>query len=121
MPDTGLASAFFRSLNAARSAKQRLVSAGFARNSIDIDRQGDGFEVLIHVRDEHRERAEGLLARSPVLHSLHETGGQAVTAFQDNRLLALGLAGLAGIAVFSLLCPTLTFASAFVGGPSRWR
>jgi len=103
MPDTGLASALFPSLSAALAAKQRLISGGFARNSIDIERHGDGFEVLIHVRDEHRERAESLLARSPITHSLHERGGQAVTAFQDNRLLALGLAGLAGFAVFSLL------------------
>lgn len=103
MPDTGLASSIFPTLNAARSAKQRLVSAGFARNSIDIERQGDAFEVLIHVRDEHRERAESLLARSPIAHSLHETGGQAVTTFQDNRLLALGLAGFAGFALFGLL------------------
>ena len=102
MPDTGLASALFPSLNAARSAKQRLGSGGFARNSIDIERQGEGFEVLIHVRDEHRERAEGLLARSPSAHALYETGGQAVSAFQDNRWLALGLAGLAGFAVFGL-------------------
>lgn len=102
MPETGLATATFSSLNAARSAKQRLVSAGFARNSIDIVRQGNNFEVLIHVRDEHQERAESLLARSPVVHSLQQTGGQAVTAFQDNRLLALGLAGLAGFALFSL-------------------
>lgn len=103
MPDTGLASARFPSLNAARSAKQRLVSGGFARNSIDIERQGDGFEVLIHVRDEHRDRAEGLLARSPSTHALYETGGQAATALQDNRWLALGLAGLAGFAMFGLL------------------
>lgn len=103
MPDTGIASSIFPSLNAARSAKQRLVDAGFARNSIDIERQGDAFEVLIHVRDEHRERAESLLARSPVAHSLHRSGGQAVTAVQDNRLLALGLAGLAGFVLFGLL------------------
>ena len=103
MPDTGLTSARFPSLNAARSAKRRLVSGGFARNSIDIERQADGFEVLIHVRDEHRERAEGLLARSPTMHSLHETGGNAVSALQDNRWLALGLAGLVGFAMFGLL------------------
>lgn len=103
MPHAGLASALFPSLNAARSAKQRLVSGGFARNSIDIERQGDAFEVLIHVRDEHRERAEGLLARSRGTHALYETGGQAVSAFQDNRWLVLGLAGLAGFAMFGLL------------------
>jgi len=103
MPDTGLASSQFSSLDAARSAKQRLVSGGFARNSIDIERQGDGFEVLIHVHDEHRERAEGLLARSPGTHALYETGGQTVSAFRDNRWLALGLAGLAGFAMFGLL------------------
>jgi hypothetical protein len=103
MPDTGLASALFPSLNAARSAKQRLVSGGFARNSVDIERQGDGFEVLIHVRDEHRARAEGLLAHSTSTHALYEKGSEAVGAFRDNRWLALGLAGLAGFAMFGLL------------------
>ncbi|WP_264048512.1 hypothetical protein [Methylobacterium flocculans] len=95
--------AFFSSLDGARAARQRLASAGFARNSIDIERQGDRFLVLINVRDEHRARAEELLARSPVAHSLRRSGGQAAAAFQDNRLLALSLAGLAGFAAFGLL------------------
>lgn len=103
MPDNGFASAVFPSLESARKAKARLVSGGFARNSIDIERQGDAFTVLIHVRDERRELAKSLLARSPIAHSLQQTGGQTVTTFQDNRLLALGLAGLAGFALFSLL------------------
>ena len=57
MPDTNLAAAPFPSLDAARAAKQRLVSGGFVRNSIDIERQGDVVEVLIHVREEQRERS----------------------------------------------------------------
>jgi hypothetical protein len=103
MPDTSIASAVFPSLDAARKAKARLVSGGFARNSIDIERQDNAFEVLIHVRDERRALADSLLARSPVAHSLHQTGGQAASAVQDHRLLALGLAGLAGFALFGLL------------------
>jgi hypothetical protein len=103
MPVTGIASALFPSLDAARKAKARLVTGGFARNSIDIERRGDDFAVIIHVRDEHRALAVNLLGRSPVAHSLRESGGHALTAVRDNRLLALGLAGLAGLAVFSLL------------------
>lgn len=103
MPIASPATASFSTLDGARAARQRLASAGFARNSIDIERQGDGFRVLINVREEHRERVEDLLARSPIAHSLHHSGGQIAAAFQDNRLLVLGLAGLAGFTAFGLL------------------
>ena len=103
MPAASPASASFSSLDGARAARQRLVSAGFARNSIDIERHGNDFRVLINVSDEHRERAEDLLARSPVEHSLRRSGGRAMTVFHDNRLLALGMAGLAGFTAFRLL------------------
>ena len=103
MSDTGLASALFPSFESARKAKVRLVSGGFARNGIDIERRRGDFAVSIHVRDERRALAESLLNRSPVAHLLREKGGHAATALQDNRLIALGLAGLAGLPVFSLL------------------
>jgi hypothetical protein len=37
----------------------RLTQAGFARNSIDVDRQGDNqFEVMLHVSQPNRSRAQ---------------------------------------------------------------
>jgi hypothetical protein len=54
-------------LDGAQAARQQLASAGFTRDSIDIERQGDGFRLFINVRDKQRERAETLLARSPVV------------------------------------------------------
>ena len=61
MSDSTLASVTLPSLKAARSARDRLARAGFARNSIDIDRQGDTFEVSINTREENRDRAERIL------------------------------------------------------------
>ena len=102
MPDSTLASVAFPSLKAARSARDRLSRAGFARNSIDIERQGDEFEVSINIREENRDRVERILTGSPLADDLRQAGGQAVDLFHANRPFALGLAALAGVALFSL-------------------
>ena len=102
MSDTTQASVTFPSLKAARSARQRLARAGFARNSIEIDRHGDAFEVSINTREENHARAERILAGSPLGNDLRQVGEQAADFVQTNRSLALGLAVLAGFAVFSL-------------------
>ena len=102
MSDTHIASALFPSLKAARSVRDRLSRAGFARNSIDIERHGDEFDVLIHVREEHRDRAERVLTGSPLGEGFRQAGESALDAFHGSRPLALGLAALAGFALFSL-------------------
>ncbi|MCJ2094077.1 MULTISPECIES: hypothetical protein [unclassified Methylobacterium] len=102
MSDTTLASVTFPSLKAARSARTRLARAGFARNSIEIDRRGDAFEVSINTREENHARAERILTGSPLGNDLRQAGEQAADFVQGNRSLALGLAVLAGFAVFSL-------------------
>jgi hypothetical protein len=102
MSDSALASVTFPSLKAARSARDRLARAGFARNSIDIDRQGDAFEVSINTRAENRDRAERILTGSPLGNDLRQAGEHATDFVQANRSLALGLAALAGFALFSL-------------------
>jgi hypothetical protein len=89
--EPGTISAVFPSLRAARSARERLSRAGFARNSIDIERDDDAFVVSIATRDAH-----------PVASDLREAGSRAVEALQGNRPLALGLAALAGFALYGL-------------------
>jgi hypothetical protein len=100
--EPGTISAVFPSLRAARSARERLSRAGFARNSIDIDRDDDAFVVSIATRDENRARAERILDAHPVASDLREAGSRAVEALQGNRPLALGLAALAGFALYGL-------------------
>lgn len=46
------------SLEGAHEMVGRLTQAGFARNSVDVERRGEsGFAVSIHVRDANRKRA----------------------------------------------------------------
>ena len=103
MSENGLVSVAFTSHKAARAARERLVRAGFARNSIDIDRHGDEFEVSITTREENRARAERVLSRQVAGTRLREVGAQAVDAFNGQRTLALGLAVLAGFLLFGLV------------------
>lgn len=100
MSDSALASVIVPSLRAARSARERLARAGFARNSVDIERHGDEFEVSISTRMENLERAQDILHGNPVVGDLRDAGSRALGAFHDNRPLALGLAALAGFAIF---------------------
>ena len=92
----------FTSLEAARAAKQRLVRAGFARNSIDIDRDGDTFVVHLPTQEVNRRRAERILRGRAFVESAKSTGWAAADTLGSNRLLVLGLAGLAGFALFGL-------------------
>ncbi|WP_336489916.1 hypothetical protein [Methylobacterium nigriterrae] len=96
------ASAVFPSLRAARSARNRLARAGFARNSIEIERDGDAFAVSIATREENRDRAERILTGSPLGHEVREAGERALDSVRSSRPLALGLAALAGFALYRL-------------------
>lgn len=102
MTHHGAVSSTFPTHAAARAAKDRLVRAGFARNSIDIDRDGDAFEVRISTREENRARVERVLKRSPLADDLRRTGAAALDGLSGNRALALGLAALAGFALYGL-------------------
>jgi hypothetical protein len=98
-----LTSVAFPSLKAARVVRDRLIRAGFARNSIDIERHGEEFEVSISTREENRARAERILSGSPLGNDLRAASTQALGAFHGNQLLALGLSALAGFALYSLM------------------
>jgi hypothetical protein len=104
MSDSVLASVTVPSLRAARAARDRLSRAGFARNSVEIDRlDDDAFAVSIAIRPENHDRAERILTGSPLGNDLREAGQAAARHLQDNRSLALGLAALAGFALFGLM------------------
>jgi hypothetical protein len=100
MSDSALASVVVPSLRAARSARERLARAGFARNSVDIERHDDAFEVSISTKAENLDRARNILLGNPVVDDLRDAGSRALGAFHDNRPLMLGLAALAGFAIF---------------------
>ena len=56
---TGVITANAASLEEAHEVAGRLTQAGFARNSIDVQRRGEGgFEVSLHVSDANRQRAQ---------------------------------------------------------------
>lgn len=93
-------SVMFPSLDAARSARKRLARAGFARNSIDIGRRRDAFEVMISVREENRDRAERILTGNATAADLGEAASRAGDFLADNRWMALTFAGLAGFLLY---------------------
>lgn len=103
LPERDLVTVVFPSHRAARLARKRLVRAGFARNSIHIHRDDDEFEVSISTRPENRNRATRILNRPIAQEYAREAGLQAVDTFNDNRMLFLGGAALAGFLLFGLL------------------
>lgn len=104
MSDSVLATVTLPSLQAARSARERLSRAGFARNSVEIDRVDDGsFAVSIATRPENHARAERILGGSPLANDLRDGVQAAASHVRENRGLALGLAALAGFALYGLM------------------
>ncbi|MEN3212995.1 hypothetical protein PUR23_23660 [Methylorubrum populi] len=100
--DTVGIEADFASREAAHAAKARLVRAGFARNSIDIERDGDTYIVHLPTQEANRRRAERILKGRAIIESAKSTGWAAADTLGSNRLLTLGLAALAGFALYGL-------------------
>ncbi|MCP1549001.1 MULTISPECIES: hypothetical protein [Methylorubrum] len=92
----------FTSREAAHAAKDRLVRAGFARNSIDIDREGDTYIVHLPTREANRQRAARILRGRAVIESAKSTGWAAADTLGSNRLLTLGLAALVGFTIYGM-------------------
>lgn len=105
MSDSVVASVTVDSLKAARAARDRLARAGFARNSIDILRHDDGFDVAIATRTENHPRAERILHGSPLGNDLRRAGEDILDTVRSNRSFALGLAALAGFVLFNVTRP----------------
>ncbi|WP_232628360.1 hypothetical protein [Methylobacterium sp. Leaf118] len=100
--DTVGVEADFSSREAAHAAKARLVRAGFARNSIDIYRRGDDYVVHLPTREENRNRAARILKGWALVESAKRGGWAAADGLGSHPLLALGVAALAGFALYGL-------------------
>lgn len=105
MPATTIATGTFSSRRAADQAIQRLVSSGFARNSIDLHRHDDdeGYDLEVHTRQENLQRVEKLLhARSPMQQMRRTTSGIVRRAGVHPAIL-LGAGVLVGFVIYNLI------------------
>ncbi len=101
---TTTAWATFPTREDAEQAVQRLSSAGFARNSIDLEhRQDDSWEVTVHTKPHNTERVNALLRASSPMYAVERRVSGAVESLVGNPLVLAGAAALAGTIIYSLL------------------
>jgi hypothetical protein len=105
MPNTSIATGSFPSRREANQAVQRLVSAGFARNSIELERHDDdeGYDLAIHTRQENIKRAERLIHASEPLYAVRQTASGVVQTAKSYPFILLGAGVLAGFLIYSLI------------------
>jgi hypothetical protein len=110
MPNTTVASASFPSRKAADQAVHRLVSGGFARNSIDLRRhdEDEGYDVEVHTRQENLKRVEGLIHSSATMFSVKQAAFGAARTARSHPIMLLGAGILAGFVVYQLLASSDT-------------
>ena len=107
MPHSTVATGTFPSRKAANQAIQRLVSSGFARNSIELHahEEDEGYDLEIHTRAENVKRAKRLINGSSGM-SMQGMGHMASDAVQTARshpLILLGAGLLAGFVIYNLI------------------
>ena len=105
MPNTSIATGSFASRKEANQAAQRLISAGFARNSIEIHGRDDdeGYDLEIHTRRENLRRAERLIHDSAPLYVAREKASDVVQTAKSYPYVLLGAGILAGFLIYSLI------------------
>jgi hypothetical protein len=105
MPHTTVAAGTFPSRRAADQAVQRLVSGGFARNSIKLHRHDDdeGYDLEMHTREENLDRAESLIHASPSMYSMRQAASGVVQTARSYPYILLGAGVLAGFLIYSLI------------------
>jgi hypothetical protein len=105
MPNTSIATGTFSSRKEANQAAQRLVSSGFARNSISIHPHEDdeGYDLEIHTRRENLRRAERLIHDSAPLYVVRQKVSEAAHTAGAHPLLLLGAGILAGFLIYNLV------------------
>lgn len=99
MQDTVTIRETFSSRDDAEAARERLEHSGFARNSMNITRIGDQFELAVHTRPGNRQRAEECINASDIMFEARRYGRQisehAPSAGQSMLLVGV-LAAVAG-------------------------
>src|SRR5688500_6972499 len=105
MPTNTVASGTFPSRRSADQAIHRLVSNGFARNSIDLRRrqEDDSYHVAVHTRPENLERVERLIHASPSMYGIRQAASGASQTATAHPLILLGAGALAGFLIYSLM------------------
>ncbi|SCZ11268.1 hypothetical protein [Microvirga guangxiensis] len=110
MPQTTVATGTFPSRKAANQAVQRLVSSGFARNSIELHQHedDDGYDLEIHTRRENVGRAQRLIYASSSgagmsMHGIGNIASGAVYSAKSHPLVLLGAGLLAGFVLYNLI------------------
>lgn len=126
MPSTTVATGTFSSRKAANQAVQRLVSSGFARNSIELRRHDDdeGYDLEIHTRQENLRRARRLLNASAPGYAVGQAMSGAAQTARSHPVILLGAGILAGFAIYTLLSRSETVSdrsSRQQGGRTRRR
>jgi len=115
MPQTSVATGTFPSRKAANQAVDRLVSSGFARNSIELHRheEDEGYDLEIHTRAENLQRAKRLIQGSSSstmfssarrsMGSMGRMADDAVKTARSHPLILLGAGVLAGFVLYNLI------------------
>jgi len=110
MSQTTVATGTFPSRKDADQAIRRLVSSGFARNSIELHRHDDdeGYDLEIHTRVENVKRAERLINGSSSryglsMHNMSHMASGAVQTARTHPLVLLGAGLLAGFVLYNLI------------------
>ncbi len=111
MPQTTVATGTFSSRKAANQAIQRLVSSGFARNSIELHPhdEGEGYDLEIHTRAENVRRARRLINGSSMplagmsMQDMGQMASGAVRTARSHPLILLGAGLLAGFVLYNLI------------------
>ena len=107
MSQTSVATGTFPSRKAANQAVDRLVSGGFARNSIALHRheEDEGYDLEIHARTENLKRAKRLMQASsiPGMRDMGQMASGAVRTARSHPLVLLGAGLLAGFVLYNLI------------------
>jgi hypothetical protein len=109
MPSTTVATGTFTSRKAADQAIRRLVSSGFARNSIELHHHDDdeGFDVEIHTRRENVRRAEKVMHDASLysidMNDARRAVSGTVQTVRSHPALLLGACILAGFILYNLI------------------
>jgi len=110
MPQTTVATGTFPSRKAANQAVQRLVSSGFARNSIALHphEEEEGYDLEIHTRAENLRRAKRLINASSLgsamnMQNVGDLASGAVRSARSHPLMLLGAGILAGFVIYNLI------------------
>ncbi len=127
MSQTSVATRTFPSRKAASQAVDRLVSGGFARNSIALHRHEDdeGYDLEIHTRTANLRRAKRLMKEpstmmpSMNMRSMEKTVYGAARTARSHPLILLGAGLLAGFVLYNLIPRSTAHEPASRKQPSR--